>query len=109
MTEVPGVPDVGFYLMRVDRGDLTDHMGSSIATRSSGFWTTLWRFVLVNNDFLFVLIVTSGPQKKCLEDSISEDSIAVAHDDDLQFIKDVVRPKSKCRNLFLKSTNNAPA
>ena len=56
----------------------------------------------MNNDFLFALIVISGPQKKRLEDSISEDFIAVAHDDDLQFIKDVVRPKSKCRNLFLK-------
>jgi hypothetical protein len=50
----------------------------------------------------------SGSQKKCLEDTVSEDTIAIAHDDDLQLIKDVVRPKSKCRNLYLKSTINAP-
>ena len=41
-----------------------------------------------------------GPQKKSLEDAISEDTIAIAHDDDLQLIKDVVRPKSKYPNFI---------
>ena len=38
-------------------------------------------------------------QKKC-----PEDSIAVAHDDDLQLVENVVRP----RNIF-GATNNVPA
>jgi hypothetical protein len=58
---------------------------------------------------LFALIVISGPQKKSHEDTISEDTIAVAHDDDLKLIKDVVRPKSECWNLYLNSINDAPA
>ena len=54
------------------------------------------------------MIVFSGPQKKCLEDTISEDTIAIAHDDDLQLIKGVVRPKSKNAGLY-KSTIDALA
>ena len=34
--------------------------------------------------------VLSGTQKKCLEDAIAEDTIGIAHDDDLQLIEDVV-------------------
>jgi len=63
-------------------------------------------------DGLFALVVIDDLQKKSLEDTISEDkdTIAIAHDDDLQLIKDVVRSKSKCRNQYLKSTiNNAHA
>ncbi len=31
-------------------------------------------------------------QKKCLEDTVAEDTVAIAHDDDLHRIKDAVRP-----------------
>ena len=65
-----------------------------VEVRSHGLW-------------LFALIIIHGPPKKSLEDTISEDTMAIAHDDDLQLIKDVVRPKPRCRNLYLKSTNNA--
>ena len=38
------------------------------------------------------LFLYSVGQKKCLEDATAEDIIAIAHDDDLQLIKDVVSP-----------------
>lgn len=31
-------------------------------------------------------------QKKCIDGAISEDIIAIAHDDDLPFIEDIVGP-----------------
>ena len=30
--------------------------------------------------------VLSGPQKKCIEDAVDEDTIAIVHDDDLRLI-----------------------
>jgi hypothetical protein len=36
--------------------------------------------------------VLTRRQKKCIEDDIAEDIIAIAHDDDLHFIEDVVGP-----------------
>ena len=41
---------------------------------------------------LFALIVLSEPQKKCLTDNVKEDTLAIAHHDDLQLIEDVVCP-----------------
>jgi hypothetical protein len=37
------------------------------------------------------LIALTGLQKKCLEDNVHEDNMAIAHHDDLRLIKDVVR------------------
>ena len=37
------------------------------------------------------LMNLAGPKKKC-----PADTIAIAHDDDLQLIENVVSPKSKC-------------
>ena len=36
--------------------------------------------------------VLNGSRKICLEEAIAEDTIAVAHDDDLLLIEDVVSP-----------------
>jgi hypothetical protein len=47
---------------------------------------------------LFPFDVFSGPQKKCcLDDTVAEETIAIAHDDDLQLIGDVVRPSQNAR------------
>ena len=52
-------------------------------------------------------LMYSAGQKKCIEDAIAEDIIAIAHDDDLQLIEDVVSSKSKCRIDTTKLTSNA--
>ena len=39
-----------------------------------------------------MIIVLSESLKKCSKDSKPEDIIAIAHDDDLRLIKDVVSP-----------------
>jgi hypothetical protein len=39
-----------------------------------------------------VIIVLNGSLKKCPKDAKAEDTIAIAHDDDLRLIKDVVSP-----------------
>jgi hypothetical protein len=41
--------------------------------------------------------VLSVLQKKCVEDGVDEDTIAIAHDDDLQLIEDVVSPSEISR------------
>jgi hypothetical protein len=49
----------------------------------------------------FVFDVLSGPQKKkCLEDTVAEDTIAIAHDDDLRLVKDAVGPSQNAENYF---------
>ena len=47
------------------------------------------------------LFVLSGSQKKCQEDIMAQDTediIAIAHDEDLQLFKDMVRKSQKARN-----------
>jgi hypothetical protein len=58
---------------------------------------------------LFPFDVSSGPKKKCcLDDTIADETIAIAHDDDLQLIiDDVVRPSQNARIDY--KTNNARA
>jgi hypothetical protein len=36
--------------------------------------------------------VLTWRQKKCIEGAVAEDTIAIAHDDDLHFIEDMVGP-----------------
>ena len=45
-------------------------------------------------------MVLAGPKKKCLEDTIAEDTIAIAHDDDLRLVKDAVGPSQNAENHF---------
>jgi hypothetical protein len=53
----------------------------------------------------------SPGQKKCIERAIAEDIIAIAHDDDLHFIEDMVGPSQNTGrwNLYLNPTGNARA
>ena len=41
---------------------------------------------------MFVIIVLSESLKKCSKESKAEDIIAIAHDDDLRLVQDVVSP-----------------
>lgn len=42
------------------------------------------------------LVYSNDLQKKCsLDETVAEDTIAIVHDDDLQFIEDVVSPCQK--------------
>ena len=54
-------------------------------------------------------IELSGTRKKYLEGTVTEDTIAIAHDNDLKVIEGVVSPSLKCWNLYSKSTGNARA
>ena len=58
---------------------------------------------------LFPFDVFNGPKKKCyLDDTIADDTIAIAHDDDLQLIiDDVVRP-SRMLELIIRPITHAP-
>ena len=54
------------------------------------------------------LIVLTGP-KKCREDvSAAEDIIAIAHDDDLQMIEDVVCPSQMLERIPEVSLSSPP-
>jgi hypothetical protein len=48
------------------------------------------------------IMYSAGPKKKCIEDGVDEDTIAVAHDDELQLIEDVV---SSSQNQFSSEVN----
>jgi hypothetical protein len=41
---------------------------------------------------MFAIIVLRESLKRCSNDAQAEDTIAIAHDDDLRLIKDVVSP-----------------
>ena len=41
---------------------------------------------------MFTIIVLRESLKRCPKDAKTEDTIAIAHDDDLRLIKDVVSP-----------------
>jgi hypothetical protein len=57
-----------------------------------------------------IYLLLSGPQKKSLlQGSITEGSIAIAHDDDLQHIGDVVSPSQYSRiEITSKPVIHAP-
>ena len=50
------------------------------------------------------IMYSAGPQKKCIEDSVDEDAIAIAHDDDLRHVNSdgVV---SSSRNHFISEVS----
>ena len=76
----------------------------SMTTRSSGFCTILRRFVAWITVRVYVL---TERQKKCIEDAIAEDIIAITHDDDLHFIEDVVGPSQNPGIYTQTHTDNA--
>jgi hypothetical protein len=68
--------------------------------RPDSAWTSLFAF--------------NVPQKKCVEDAVSEDTIAIVHDDDLQLIEDAVSPSqnaipSQPSNTHVQETLTADA
>ena len=93
VTQAPGVPKVSFLFIVGRwimtwfqyRDPLSEVLDYIVEVRPSG-----------HEPFLFD--VFSGPQKKCrLDDTVAEETIAIAHDDDLQLIGDVVRPSQNAR------------
>jgi hypothetical protein len=56
---------------------------------------------------LFTFIVFSELQKKCADDAIDGDTIAIAHDDDLQLIdsEDVVSPSQNAGIYTVSQVN----
>jgi hypothetical protein len=53
--------------------------------------------------------VLTRRQKKCIEGAIDEDIIAIAHDDDLRFIEDMVCSSQNTGILYSNSTGNVRA
>lgn len=65
-----------------------DDLLLSIAIRSSGFWTILRRFVVAC--MIVRVHVLTRRQKKCIEGAVDDDIIAIAHDNNLRVIGDIV-------------------
>ena len=49
----------------------------------------------------------NGSQKKCLEDAIVEGTVAIAHDDDLRLVEEMVSPSQNAEIDIPKVNHNA--
>ena len=60
-------------------------------------------------DMTVRVYVLTRHQKKCIEDAVPEDIIAIAHDDDLHFMEDIVGPSQYAGTYPQIFTSNACA